>query len=65
MLNKECLQGFPGGSVVKNPLVNVGDRGLIPDLGRSHMTEQLSPCTTTFEPELQSPGATTTEGQAP
>ena len=29
--------GFPGGSVVKNPPVNAGDTGLIPNLGRSHM----------------------------
>ena len=29
--------GLPWWLVVKNPLVNVGDRGLIPDLGRSHM----------------------------
>ena len=28
-------KGFPGGSVVKNPPVNVGDAGLIPGLGRS------------------------------
>ena len=27
--------GFPGGSVVKNPLANAGDVGLIPGLGRS------------------------------
>ena len=27
--------GFPGGSVVKNPLVNAGDMGSIPGLGRS------------------------------
>ena len=27
--------GFPGGSVVKNPLVNTGDMGLIPGSGRS------------------------------
>ena len=27
--------GFPGGSVVKNPLANAGDSGLIPGLGRS------------------------------
>ena len=26
--------GFPGGSVVKNPLVNAGDLGSIPRLGR-------------------------------
>ena len=30
-----------------------------------HVAEQLSPCTTTTEPALQSPGATTTEGPAP
>ena len=29
-------RGFPGGSVVKNPLANAGDTGSIPDLGRSH-----------------------------
>ena len=28
-------QGFPGTSVVKNPLANAGDVGLIPGLGRS------------------------------
>ena len=29
---KKCLtQGFPGGSVVKNPPANAGDMGLIPD----------------------------------
>jgi len=31
---------FPGGSVVKNPPANVGDLGLTPDLGRSHMLLQ-------------------------
>ena len=33
---KSLLQGFPGGSVVKNLPVNAGDMGSIPDLGRSH-----------------------------
>ena len=36
------MPGFPGGSVVKNPLVNVrnaGDVGLIPGLGRSTAEE--------------------------
>ena len=33
---KSLLQGFPGGSVVKNLPVNAGDTGSIPDLGRSH-----------------------------
>ena len=27
--------GFPGGSVIKNPPVSVGDRGSTPGLGRS------------------------------
>ena len=27
--------GFPGGSVVKNPPVNAGDTGSIPESGRS------------------------------
>ena len=30
-------EGFPGGSVVKNPPANTGDTGSIPDLGGSHM----------------------------
>ena len=30
-------KGFPGGSVVKNPLANARDTGLICDLGRSHV----------------------------
>ena len=33
------LQGFPGGSVVKNPPANAGDTGSIPDLERSHHAE--------------------------
>ena len=31
------LWEIPGGSVVKNPLANVGNTELIPDLGRFHM----------------------------
>ena len=30
-------QGFPGGSVLKNPQANAGDLDSIPNLGRSHM----------------------------
>ena len=33
------LMGFPGDSLVKNPPANAGDTGLIPDLGRSHMSQ--------------------------
>ena len=29
--------GFPGGLVIKNPLGNAGDMGLIRHLGRSHL----------------------------
>ena len=49
---------FPGSSVVKNLPANAGDHWSrrIP-----HATEQLSPCATTMEPVLYSPGTTTTE----
>ena len=33
------LLGFPGGTVVKNPPANAGDRGSSPGLGRSHMPQ--------------------------
>ena len=29
------MLGFPGGSVVKNPLASAGDAGLFPESGRS------------------------------
>ena len=41
-LNKNILKDFPGGTVDKNLPANAGDMGLI----------QLSPCTTSTEPEL-------------
>ena len=37
-MNSVSLQGFPGGSVVKNPPINAGDAGVagsIPGWGRS------------------------------
>ena len=43
-LEYECIyfkrqcEGFPGGSVVKNPPASAGDMGSIPDSGRSHMS---------------------------
>ena len=37
-VSQKRLKGFPGGSVVKNPPANAGGKGLIPSLGRSHMT---------------------------
>ena len=32
-------EGFPGGSVVKNPPANAGDTGFIPGPGRSHVPQ--------------------------
>ena len=34
---KRQNRDFLGGTVVKNPLANAGDRGSIPGPGRSHM----------------------------
>ena len=54
--------GFPDVSVVKNPPANAGDTGSIPGAGRfPHAVEQLSPCTATIAPLVQSLGATTTK----
>ena len=36
---KKNIQGFPGGTVVKNPPANAGDTGSSPGLGRSHMLQ--------------------------
>ena len=35
MVYAKHKQGFPDGSVVKNPPANAGDAGLIPESGRS------------------------------
>ena len=35
---QDLPQEFPGDPVVKNPPANAGDMGLIPGLGRFHMT---------------------------
>ena len=34
---KSTREGFPGGTVVKNPPANAGDVGSSPGPGRSHM----------------------------
>ena len=58
----KCFAGFPGGSVIKNLPASAGDMGLILDLGKiPHAEEQLSPCATTIEPVLKSPGEETIE----
>ena len=36
-LHKNRREGFPGGSVVKKPLTNAGDKSSIPVPGRFHM----------------------------
>ena len=38
-INNQGERGFPGSSVVKNLSADAGNRGLIPDLGRSHMPQ--------------------------
>ena len=40
---EDATEGFPGGSVVKNPLANAGDSGLIPGLGRSPWRKKWQP----------------------
>ena len=55
------MQGFPGGSVVKNPPSSAGDMASIPGLGRSTCHRATKPVATTTEPVLQSPGTTTTK----
>ena len=41
---KTMSQGFPGGSVIKNPPANAGDTGWILGLGRSHMPQSNKVC---------------------
>ena len=66
----KSLHDMLGGSVVKNPPASVGDTGLTPDLGRSHMPwctyvnyarapQPLSLCSRVQEPRLLRPHATT------
>ena len=52
---------FPGDAVDRNPSANTGDMGLIPGPEILRATEKLSPCATSTEPVLWSPGTTTTE----
>ena len=59
-LIQKVVQGFPDGSVVKNPPANAGDTGLIPDPGRPQMPcrnearapQLLSLCSRTQKPQL-------------
>ena len=59
------LQGFPGGSVVKNLPASVGDTGSIPESRKiPHASWQINPCTRITEPVLQRPRFTTREAIA-
>ena len=50
-------EGFPGGSVVKNPPANVGDVGSIPGLGRSPREGNGNPLQYTCLENLMDRGA--------
>ena len=52
---------FPGDAVDRNPSANTRDMGSIPGPEILHATEKLSPCATSTEPVLWSPGTATTE----
>ena len=55
-INREELEGLPGSPVVKNPLLNTGDKGSIPGQGTKipHAEGQLSLHATSREkPECQ------------
>ena len=61
------VQGFPGGSVVKNPPANVGDagdKGLIPESGRSPGEGNGNPFTPVFLPR-ESHGQRSLAGYSP
>ena len=51
--------GFPGGSVVKNPLAKAGDVGLIPGLGRFPLGKETATHSNTLAweiPRTEEPG---------
>ena len=70
---KTTMRGFPGGTVVKNPPANAGDKGSSPGPGSSHMPRSneahapqlLSLRSRAQKPQLLSPRAPTTEARAP
>ena len=68
-----AIQDFPVGTIVKNPIANARDMGLIPNPERFHMPQSnqacgpqlLSPCSRARERQLLGPSAATTEAHAP
>ena len=70
--NWEKIVGIPGDSVVKKPLANAEDMGLIHSLGRPHIWSNqahapwlLSLCSRAWKLQLPSPHAKTTEARVP
>ena len=61
-----CIQGFPGGSVIKNLPANAGDTGSIPGLGRSPGTGNGNPIQYSYLeiPWTEEPGGLTVHGVA-
>ena len=50
---KKARRGcFPRGSRIKTLPTDAEDISSVPSLERSHVTQQLSPCTTTVDPVL-------------
>ena len=52
LIIQDSTQGFPGGSVVKNPPVDAGDEFDSWFRKIPHAKEQLTPCATTTQPVL-------------
>ena len=71
--SRVTAQGFPGGSVGKNPPANAGDMGLIPDPEKCHLLQSheahvpqlLSLRSGARDPQLLSSRAATTEAREP
>ena len=61
-----CIQGFPGGSVIKNLPANAGDTGSIPGLGRSPGKGNGNPIQYSYLeiPWTEEPGGLTVHGVA-
>ena len=61
-----CIQGFPGGSVIKNLPANAGDTGSIPGLGRSPGNGNGNPLQYSYLeiPWTEEPGGLTVHGVA-
>ena len=61
-----CIQGFPGGSVIKNLPANAGDTESIPGLGRSPGKGNGNPLQYSYLeiPWTEEPGGLTVHGVA-